>query len=113
MPEKSGMVLGVPLTAGPAAGAAVCPKAGVRLAAANATTNRKPCRPRLMISSLRGSPSQCCYVPAGLHLTILEIRFVSLRDRKQVLVEMVLVVFRADHLHQRVRHLAPAPHHVE
>jgi hypothetical protein len=53
MPEKSGMdpVLGSPLVAGPTAGAAVCPKAGIAAAAANAITKRKPRRRRLMISS--------------------------------------------------------------
>src|SRR5262245_39951494 len=100
MPEKSGIgaLLGVPLVVGPPAGAAVCPKTGVATAKAKAITTRKPCRHWLMITSASW---------LALHLAILKVRFVRLRDRKQVLAEMVLVVFRADHLHQRVRHLAP------
>src|SRR5437016_3890052 len=43
----------------------------------------------------------------------LEIRHVGVRDREQVLAEMIPVVLGTDHLVERVRHLAPAPHHVE
>src|SRR5258708_17742062 len=37
----------------------------------------------------------------------------GLRNREQVLPKMIPIVFGTDHLQERVRHLAPAPHHVE
>src|SRR5262249_55424577 len=37
----------------------------------------------------------------------------GLRNWEQVLPEMVPVVFGTDHLQERIRHLLPAPHHVE
>jgi hypothetical protein len=42
-----------------------------------------------------------------------EIGLFGLRNREQVLPEMIPVVFGTDHLQERIRHLAPAPHHVE
>src|SRR5262249_18547899 len=42
-----------------------------------------------------------------------EIGSLGLRNREQVLAEMIPVVFGTDHLQERVRHLAPASHHVE
>jgi hypothetical protein len=72
MPEKSGMVLGWPLVAGAAAGAAgaaVCPKAGVASAAITASTHGKPCRHRLMISSLSWFAHQWSE-PCAFHLVI-------------------------------------------
>src|SRR5947208_1775449 len=43
----------------------------------------------------------------------LEIRFVSARHRKEVLAEMISVVFCAHHLQQLVWYFVPAAHHVE
>src|SRR5271163_586117 len=42
-----------------------------------------------------------------------EIGCLGLRDREQVLAEMIAVVFGAHHLQALVRHLAPASCHVE
>src|SRR5437667_11549717 len=42
-----------------------------------------------------------------------EIRFVRLRKRKKVLVEIIEVILSADGLHERIIHLAPALDHVK
>jgi len=53
MPEKSGMdaALGIPISVGVTAGAAVCPDAGVAAAVDNVTNKRKARRREFMLRS--------------------------------------------------------------